>query len=941
VGETVCAQTDNVTESDRFVNWCVSCPTIDYGGAGVTDIDPNNQPQNFLYAPTVTGTWKATIADPSDSSIIPTVFTVVDPPLMATYNSNCTMAKTTFVLGETVCAKATGLIGYRFAWVDSAGFILQRTDITTDPQTDTFTLPSTQTSVVNDTTVDNRGEWRVNAITSRGSLKTSAFFTVKDPDNAVVDLSITKSLIGDSPVAGGQAQFAITIKNNGPDDAADVHFLDDTFTGATLSSVTQTDGPSFVCTPGSIADCTLALFTKGSEAKFVLSFTAGTAGSNLVNTATVSSTTAEQNPFDNSFTTAALTVGSGTPPPSCTLDCPENINALADTEENGQRGTHVTYAAPTTSGTCGTVTTSPASGSFFPVGTTTVVATSDQGNGSCSFTINVTDTGTNPPTISCPANQTGTADSSCTAAINVGTATATGTNVTVIGSRSDGKAMYTCDANGTNCTRNSSDFPFPAGVTTITWIAYAHDTPGPYASADDEEAHRTGAASCTQTITVDDVTPPTINAPPQTVAADGSCQAAVPDYSDTASDNCACSSSDTSEACEGRERIVVTQSIAAGTLVGPGTYTITLTANDGSSNNNGAGNTTTTTTTFTVEDQTAPTIDCPANINTSTAPGSCSATVDPGTATASDNCDSSPTIVGTRSDSQPLNAPYPKGTTTIHWTATDDANNSSSCDQTVTVNDTEYPTISCPANITKDNDPGVCGAVVTYTTPVGSDNCPGATTAQTAGLPSGSTFPVGTTTNTFEVTDSSGNKTSCSFTVTVNDVENPVISCPSSQTLEPTCPSGAIANWTPPVGTDNCPGAVTTRTAGPAPGSVFPIGSTTVTYTVNDAHGHSASCSFTVTVKTVMQTIEDLKTSVNNSSLTGTQKQGLISKLNAAEDALNQGHASTACQKLADFINSVQNYIDHGNITAAVGGAWISTATHLRNTIGCTNNPCT
>ena len=39
---------------------------------------------------------------------------------------------------------------------------------------------------------------------------------------------------------------------------------------------------------------------------------------------------------------------------------------------------------------------------------------------------------------------------------------------------------------------------------------------------------------------------------------------------------------------------------------------------------------------------------------------------------------------------------------------------------------------------------------------------------QTAGLPSGSLFPVGTTTNTFEVTDAVGNTNTCSFDVTVN-----------------------------------------------------------------------------------------------------------------------------------------------------------------------------
>ncbi|WP_289024613.1 HYR domain-containing protein, partial [uncultured Salegentibacter sp.] len=45
---------------------------------------------------------------------------------------------------------------------------------------------------------------------------------------------------------------------------------------------------------------------------------------------------------------------------------------------------------------------------------------------------------------------------------------------------------------------------------------------------------------------------------------------------------------------------------------------------------------------------------------------------------------------------------------------------------------------------------------------------------QTAGLPSGSEFPIGITENTFEITDASGNKSTCSFNVTVNDVEAPM-----------------------------------------------------------------------------------------------------------------------------------------------------------------------
>jgi hypothetical protein len=51
------------------------------------------------------------------------------------------------------------------------------------------------------------------------------------------------------------------------------------------------------------------------------------------------------------------------------------------------------------------------------------------------------------------------------------------------------------------------------------------------------------------------------------------------------------------------------------------------------------------------------------------------------------------------------------------------------------------------------------------------------TAQQTAGLTSGSFFPVGTTTNTFVAEDGAGNTATCSFDVIVNDTEAPTISC--------------------------------------------------------------------------------------------------------------------------------------------------------------------
>src|SRR6185295_9509036 len=117
---------------------------------------------------------------------------------------------------------------------------------------------------------------------------------------------------------------------------------------------------------------------------------------------------------------------------------------------------------------------------------------------------------------------------------------------------------------------------------------------------------------------------------------------------------------------------------------------------------------------------------------------------------------------------------FPIGTTTNSFSVTDASGNTASCSFTVTVTDNELPTITCNSPISVNNDPGVCGAVVSYSNS-STDNCSGQTIAQTAGLASGSLFPIGTTTNSFTVTDASGNTASCSFNVTVTDNELPTI----------------------------------------------------------------------------------------------------------------------------------------------------------------------
>ncbi|TBN13200.1 HYR domain-containing protein, partial [Hyunsoonleella pacifica] len=206
-----------------------------------------------------------------------------------------------------------------------------------------------------------------------------------------------------------------------------------------------------------------------------------------------------------------------------------------------------------------------------------------------------------------------------------------------------------------------------------------------------------------------------------------------------------------------------------------GNYTITILDD--------IGCTTTISTTITDSgDNENPTITCPNNltINTSDdATGNCTTTASLGTPTTADNCSVASVIAQVNgSDIDPLTFEFGLGDTIVTWIVTDSSGNTATCTQTVTVSDDEDPTINCPTPINVNVDTGIDGAVVTYTTPVGIDNCPSPSTTQIAGLPSGDLFPVGTTTNTFEVTDAAGNTATCSFDVTVTDNEDPTINCP-------------------------------------------------------------------------------------------------------------------------------------------------------------------
>ncbi len=242
-------------------------------------------------------------------------------------------------------------------------------------------------------------------------------------------------------------------------------------------------------------------------------------------------------------------------------------------------------------------------------------------------------------------------------------------------------------------------------------------------------------------------------------------------------------------------------------------------------------------------DNEVPVITSPANIsvNATSAVGAIVTYVAP---VGTDNCSATTAMTaGFASGST-----FPIGVTTVTYIATDASGNTASASFTVTVVGLA-PVVLVPENITVNVDENTCGAAVSF---AATDNTgiPASTITYTEnGMPvvSGATFSTGLHTITATATNAVGSS-SASFTITVIDNQIPVISAPANISVIATSAAGAMVTYVAPVGTDNC-GVNTVMTAGLASGSVFPIGVTTVTYTVTDASGNTASASFTVTVR--------------------------------------------------------------------------------------------
>jgi hypothetical protein len=492
----------------------------------------------------------------------------------------------------------------------------------------------------------------------------------------------------------------------------------------------------------------------------------------------------------------------------CSVTIPDLVNMVNNEADNCALRT----TSPVTQSVPAGAYTGAAHGQTIPVTVTVWDNASPANSTACTITFTVNDD--DAPSITCPSNIARNSDPNQCSAVAVYADPSFSDNCTASLTR-------------TSAANTASGLQFPVGTTNVAWKAT--DAAG-------------NSAVCSFTVTVTDGQAPSIVCPANIIRSTdvGQCGAIVAYTNPTYSDNCL---------LNGPAGLNHLMGGLSNSTFQKGTTTIIWQATDG------VGLTKTCSFTITVNDTQKPNIACPANQTRSTDPGMCSAVVTYPMPTGSDNCGlpaGQPIWVSGGTNAFGSTATFPKGITNVTWRATDAAGNTQTCTFRVTVNDTEAPTMTCPAAMNLSTAINTCSAVATYTNPTFTDNCAPTlgTAIRISGLVSGSAFPLGNSNVVFQATDAAGNTRRCTMVVTVTDNQPPVITCPLPIVTNGTgTPCSATVFYGNATASDNCAGTlIPFLVTGLASGSQYPAGVTTNTFRAVAPNGQSSECSFTVTV---------------------------------------------------------------------------------------------
>ena len=481
----------------------------------------------------------------------------------------------------------------------------------------------------------------------------------------------------------------------------------------------------------------------------------------------------------------------------------------------------------------------------------------------------------------------GSSVGTCAAIVNPGVATATddAAGVTVTGTRNDGLKL---------------DDAYPKGITTINWTAT--DAGGLTSSA-------------SQTVTVDDKENPSVVAPADisTRIDRAASTATVVVGTAVAADNCP----DVKVAGARNDGADLSAPYPVGLT------TIKWTATDASGNTGSADQQ------ISISGNKPPVIAAPMTLVFNTDPGVCAAVENIGTPEVTDDTQGG-TIAPRRSDGLSMSAAYPKGMTTITWTATDADGATSSANQNLTVNDAERPSINKPSDVSGGNDHGLASAVIAVGKPSATDNCREVSVdgSRSDGAALDAPFNVGVTTINWTARDVAGNTATASQAITVLDIDAPTIVVPDGIKVNADMPGGAYVSYTASW-SDNV--RVISGSCLPSSGAMFPIGVTMVSCSAVDAAGNRASATFSVNVLGPAGQMMSLMDYVVSQNLSNGTANPLLAQLRAAYRTTD---VHVSCVKMGDFINTVVKD-GIGEITKDAYAYMTGDASEIMGAMGC------
>jgi hypothetical protein len=274
----------------------------------------------------------------------------------------------------------------------------------------------------------------------------------------------------------------------------------------------------------------------------------------------------------------------------------------------------------------------------------------------------------------------------------------------------------------------------------------------------------------------------------------------------------------------------------SGSIVGTTTTSFPITSNTTVTwtFTDGFGNISTQTQAVEVDDVIAP---VPTNASLPTVTSTCSPVTSIPAPTANDNCSGS--IIGTTTSSFPITS-----NTTVTWTFTDAAGNTSTQNQSVEVGDNSAPV----ADVSSLSPVASTCPVPSISAPTATDNCSGQITGTTTAV-----FPISAnTTITWTYIDAAGNTSTQTQVVTINDNQAPVPSLSNLSDIISTC--NPVSTLTAPTANDNCSGLITGTTT-----TALPITtSTTITWTYVDGFGNQSTQSQLVNIGDLTAPVPDV-----------------------------------------------------------------------------------